>query len=75
MDFKSKIGNYLNADDDINQHEVIMVHGKLSKIEKGRYNQFLINPVHTNDDNINVLCAKIIVGNVVLNSSYIINIF
>ena len=67
LDLNFKIGYYLDADDDTNQHELIMVHGKLSKLEKGRYNQFLINPVHTDDDNINVLCAKIIVGNVVLN--------
>ena len=27
---KSKIGNYLDDNDDINQHEVIVVHGKIS---------------------------------------------
>ena len=72
---QSKIGNYLNADDNINQHEVIVVHGKFSKVEKGRYTQFFLNPEHTDDYNINVICTTSGVGNVGLDSPHIINVF
>ena len=41
--FQSKIGKYIDADDDINQHEVIVAHGKLSKFVKVRYTQFFLN--------------------------------
>ena len=41
---QSKIVNYLDSDDDINQHEVIVVHENFSKAETGRYTQFLLNP-------------------------------
>ena len=44
LDLQSKIVNYLDSDDDINQHEVIVVHEKFSKAETGRYTQFLLNP-------------------------------
>ena len=41
---QSKIGNYCDADDDINQNEVILVHGIFSKVEKGRYTQLFLDP-------------------------------
>ena len=44
MNLQSKIGNYLDDDDDINQHGVIVVHGKFSKVEKGRYTQLFLDP-------------------------------
>ena len=75
MDLQSNIGDYLDYDDDINQHEVIVVHGKLSKFDKGGYTQFFLNPEHPGDYNINVLCAMSWVGNVGLNSPHIINVF
>ena len=37
MDLQSNIGDYLDYDDDINQHEVMVVHGQLSKVENGSY--------------------------------------
>ena len=37
------IWNYIDADDEINQHEVVLVHEKFSKIEKDRYTQLLLN--------------------------------
>ena len=57
MDLQPKIGDYLDADDEINKHEVIVVHGNFSKVEKSRYTQFFINPDHPDDVNINVICA------------------
>ena len=44
LDLNFKIGYYLDADDDTNQHEVIVVHENFSKAETGRYTQFLLNP-------------------------------
>ena len=64
LNFQFKKGNYLDANDDINQHEVIVVHEKLSKFEKGRYTKFFLNTEHPDDNNINVLCSMISGGNV-----------
>ena len=75
LDFHSKTGNYLDADDDINKHEVIFVHVKFSKFEKGRYTQFFFNTEHTYDNKINVLCSTSGVGNVGLDSPHIKNLF
>ena len=75
MNFQSKIVNYIYSDDDINQREVIVFHGKISKVEKGRYTQFFLNPEHPNDVNINVLCTTSGVVNVGLDSPHIRNIF
>ena len=74
MDLQSKIGNYLDADDEINKHEVIVVHGNLSKVEKSRYIQFFINPDHPDDVNINVICATSGVVNANLDSPQFINV-
>ena len=54
---------------------MIVVHGKISKVEKGRYTQFFLNPEHPNDVNINVLCTTSGVVNVGLDSPHIRNIF
>ena len=72
---KSKIGNYIDADYYINQHEVILLHVKLSKVEKGKYTQFFLNLEHHGDHKINVLCSLSGVGNVGLNSTHIRNAF
>ena len=34
LDLKSMIGNYLDADDDINQHDVIVLHGNVPKFKR-----------------------------------------
>ena len=44
LDFQSKKGNDLDADNNTNQHEVIVVYGKFSKFEKGSYTQLFLNP-------------------------------
>ena len=75
VDFQSKLLSYLDADDDINQHEVIVMYGKFPKAEKSRYTQFFLNPEHPDDDNINMLCATSGVGNVGLDLPHIINVF
>ena len=67
MNLKSRIGNYPVAYDDINQHEVIVLHGKLYQVENVRYTQFFLNTEHPDDVNINVLCATSGVGNMVLD--------
>ena len=73
--FQYNIGNYIDADDVINQHEVIFMNGKLSKFEKGGYTQFFLNPEHHDGNNINVICATSSVGNVGLDSPHTRNIF
>ena len=72
---QSNIGGYLDANDDINQHVVIVVHGKLSKIENGRYSQLFLNTEHPYDNIIPVLCATRGVGNVGLDSPHIRNVY
>ena len=73
--FQSNIENYLSDDYYINRHEVIVLHGKFSKYEKGEYNQFFLNPGYPDEDNINVLYATSGVGNMGINFPHIINVF
>jgi ATP-dependent DNA helicase RecQ len=75
IDLQLQIGNYLDADDHINPHEVIVIHGQISKAEKGTYTRFFLDPEHPDDENINVLCATSGVGNVGLDSPHIRNVF
>jgi superfamily II DNA helicase RecQ len=66
-----QIGNYFDADDHIYHNEVIVIHDQLSKVEKGTYTTFFLDPDHNDDFNINVLCATSGVGNVGLDSTQI----
>ena len=75
LDLNFKIGYYLDADDDTNQHEVIVVHGQWSKIEKIRHTKFFLNLEHPGDENITVLCSTSGVGDVSLDYPHIRNVF
>ena len=74
IDLSLQIGNYLDADDHIHHNEVIVIHGQLSKVEKGTYTRFFLDPDHNDDLDINVLCATSGVGNVGLDSPQIRNV-
>jgi superfamily II DNA/RNA helicase len=74
IDLQLQIGNYLDADDHINHHEVIVIHGQLSKVEQGTYTRFFLDPEHPEDANINVLCTTSGDGNVGLDSPHIRNV-
>jgi ATP-dependent DNA helicase RecQ len=74
IDLQQQIGNYLDADDHINHHEVIVIHGQLSKVEQGTYTRFFLDPEHPEDANINVLCTTSGDGNVGLDSPHIRNV-
>ena len=74
IELSQQIGNYFDADDHIYRNEVIVIHDQLSKVEKGTYTTFFLDPDHNDDFNINVLCATSGVGNVGLDSPQIRNV-
>jgi len=74
IDLLQQIGNYFDADDHLNRHEVIVIHGQLSKVEKGTYTRFFLDPDHDDDLDINILCATSGVENVGLDSPQIRNV-
>jgi len=75
IEIQEKLGEYFDADDDLYMHEVISIHGNLSKVEKTKYIQFFLDPQHPDDANLKVLCATSGVGNVGIDSPNIRKVF
>ena len=74
-DVQTGMCEFFDKDDDLFLHDIMCIHGQLSKEEKASYIQLFLNPEHEEDQNIKVLCATSGVGNVGIDSPDIRAVF
>ena len=74
-EFHDRLANSFDVDDELHVHDILSIHGRLTKDQKASYIQTFLDPDHDEDRNIKVLCATSGVGNVGIDSSEIRSVY